>query len=839
MTRNDTPVEELDDEDGYPTASSGGTGMDDSGTDGGVSDGMPYEEEDGVLYVHADNNVDICVRCQQFGELLICERCPRAFHLSCLGLTELPKEDPWYCGECDQPLPPEMIVALCRALPPEDIISSMSEATGLSTNLLAQHMVSRAAQALMDTHLLKHRFDDLSALSGMELLDKELDVVASRFEEEVALSPHTRERILARMDADAARPAARGVRPKSARAANNRRTGYVPVLPAAAAAATHVDSAAHQKLLQDARNELAARRAAVGLVSKAVALVNAADEEAALADGGAGAPPTSGSEAAHAQPQAPGTVSVSALQRALSAGSAASMGSGASGDGVSSQTSSQHVASAGATHLGMTLAEAADSLQGLPLSPATLFPPSLPISAEVNARDSHGRTPLCFAVLKGRLHALKVLLASGADLNVRTDDGKTLLHHAALGGSASMVATLLALNLDPCARDNSGQTPLYCAAEKGHLAATKALIEAGADVNAHDDGDNGVTPLRRAAACGHIQIIEALVAANASLDWASNTGNNALHDAAWNGRSDAIRALVKAGAKIDSRDNHHWTALHYAADHGRTDAMKTLIELGADPNAKSRDRWTPLRLAAKGGHVEPVQVLLEAKAKFLMDDEEENYKQSPLHAAARLRDVAERQATVSTLIAAHADLSAKDKEGWTPVHCAAANGHADTLRALIEAGANVDAADNHGLSPLREAAAAGHTAAVGALIEAHADVNAKCKQGYTPLHDAAWQGRVDAVKALLSACADPRVKAIDGRSALHCAAQRGHVGVLELLLPLCTPSDISAHDRDGWTPLHKAAQEGHAAVVRMLVSAGADVNAVHIYSSSPLHEAAA
>jgi ankyrin repeat protein len=80
------------------------------------------------------------------------------------------------------------------------------------------------------------------------------------------------------------------------------------------------------------------------------------------------------------------------------------------------------------------------------------------------------------------------------------------------------------------------------------------------------------------------------------------------------------------------------------------------------------------------------------------------------------------------------------------VHCAAANGHADTLRALIAAGANVDSTDNHGLSPLREAAAAGHTTAVDVLLSAHADVNAKCKQGYTPLHDAAWQGRADCVQ---------------------------------------------------------------------------------------------
>lgn len=268
---------------------------------------------------------------------------------------------------------------------------------------------------------------------------------------------------------------------------------------------------------------------------------------------------------------------------------------------------------------------------------------------------------------------VRALIGSGGggSLHAVADDGKTLLHAAALGGCVETVSGLVndaGLSVD--ARDVTGQTPLFCAAEKGHVDVCRFLLRAGASVTACDDGDNGVTPLRRAAACGHVGVIKALVAEGADINWASSTGNTALHDAAWNGRAAAVRALVAEGADIDAHDNHMWTSLHYAADNGRSaEALCELVAAGADVSAKTQDRWTPLRLSAKGGVTDAVRVLLAAKAKFLVDDEEENYKQSPLHAAARLRDAQERAATVTTLIAAGSNVLSRDREGWTPVHC--------------------------------------------------------------------------------------------------------------------------------------------------------------------------
>ena len=47
----------------------------------------------------SDSSDDVCHTCGKCGELVLCDGCPHAFHLLCVGLTAVP-EDNWFCGEC-------------------------------------------------------------------------------------------------------------------------------------------------------------------------------------------------------------------------------------------------------------------------------------------------------------------------------------------------------------------------------------------------------------------------------------------------------------------------------------------------------------------------------------------------------------------------------------------------------------------------------------------------------------------------------------------------------------------------------------------------------------------
>jgi len=191
---------------------------------------------------------------------------------------------------------------------------------------------------------------------------------------------------------------------------------------------------------------------------------------------------------------------------------------------------------------------------------------------------------------------------------------------------------------------------LFSALRNGDAALTKAVLEAGADVNAPLPGNStaiGIAVTRKApdlvaavleaqpdltaldsrglavmnAACQQGvtgEVAELLIEAGAELDVVSPDSFNsvAIHDCAYSGSQDAIDVMLEHGVDVNLRQvDNGATALIVAAWQGHGDLVAHLLEVGADPSITTSNGSTAHKWAQVGGH-QDVVALLEAAGAY-------------------------------------------------------------------------------------------------------------------------------------------------------------------------------------------------------------------------------
>lgn len=193
---------------------------------------------------------------------------------------------------------------------------------------------------------------------------------------------------------------------------------------------------------------------------------------------------------------------------------------------------------------------------------------------------------------------------------------ETELHTAAEANDADRVRALIAAGAEIDARDKDQRTPLLLATRADAIDSARALIEAGADVNARDNIRD--TPFLYAGAEGRLEILKALLATGkADLKDTNRYGGNALIPAAHHGHPETVRELLKTKIEIDHINRLGWTALLETiilSDGGPThqNIMQQLIAAGADVNLADGEGVSPLTHARQRGYKKMVEMLERA-----------------------------------------------------------------------------------------------------------------------------------------------------------------------------------------------------------------------------------
>jgi ankyrin repeat protein len=219
-----------------------------------------------------------------------------------------------------------------------------------------------------------------------------------------------------------------------------------------------------------------------------------------------------------------------------------------------------------------------------------MIPVLLEAGANPNVVNSSGATPLFHAVQGGRLDIVKVLLAAGADPSPRTSNsgGRSALVLALTNRSLEMAMVLLKAGANVNAATDYQDTALRIASagdSRAHLEMVRALLARGADTEAGQvparrvdescfllSGRCGTTTALRsrkaegtalgiAADSGSVEIVKALLVAGAKVDAPQPGWRTPLMIAAVAGREDVVRVLLEAGANPQAVDGNGQTAL--------------------------------------------------------------------------------------------------------------------------------------------------------------------------------------------------------------------------------------------------------------------------------------
>ncbi len=384
----------------------------------------------------------------------------------------------------------------------------------------------------------------------------------------------------------------------------------------------------------------------------------------------------------------------------------------------------------------------------------------LSAGAMVNTRNDYGATPLSEAAVVGNAEVLRKLISAGADIESANGDGQTALMIIARTSNVEAARMLIAHGANVNAREHwREQTPLMWAAAENQpamvdlLVRHRAVLDARSQINewerqvsseprAQARPSGGFTPLLYAARRGCLECVRILAKAGADVNLKDPDGVSPILMATLNFNFDIAAFLIQRHADVDKWDLWGRSPLYAAVD------MNTL-PVGGRADRPSLDHTTALQLVElllAAGANPNLQLKLFPPYRSLRDDRGADglltVGTTPLVRAAKAGDLP----AIRLLLAHGANPELPTANGITALMAAAGNASSsldtrgrykneaqaiESVKALLAAGANVNARDNGGQTALHGAASWGWNDLVRTLAANRVDLKAKDARGRT------------------------------------------------------------------------------------------------------------
>jgi len=343
-----------------------------------------------------------------------------------------------------------------------------------------------------------------------------------------------------------------------------------------------------------------------------------------------------------------------------------------------------------------------------------------------------GVPALIWATYNNHYEIVKALLEKGADVNIRDKDGDTPLIVASFTRNIKLVKLFYEeFDADIMVQSKSAKTALGSAKEKAHKIIVDFLT---AKINKQNQLNANVhnEELIQAVAENNIEKVKKAINAGAYLNYFNNPPvgcgkrycrflGSPLADALWAGRIEIAKLLIEKGVNINTQVNKIYP-IEFASDRG----FIKIVELMLKKSPREISKKKALYVAAEMGHLEIIKLFerygINIKQKF-------EGGRTLLHqvCAGYWSDINNGNIfenhfkTVQYLLGKNLNVNSRDKNGNTPLMCAAERGcpgnyisdrpvdmtsiRLKIVKLLVEKGADVNARNKKNESVLKFAKA--------------------------------------------------------------------------------------------------------------------------------------